>query len=200
MQTPRREGSAVTDRASHKRLWLTVGLGFALDVASKYLAWSFLEGPYQDGGRQVWLIQDFLCLIASKNPGIVFGFNFSDGFGIGVSAGRAITILMTLATSALIFYVFAMARARQKWMHLWCGLVLAGAFGNLYDRLLFGYVRDLIQMTAHMQFSRWTLNWPYIFNLADVYLVVGVVAVALEYIFGPKMDAEAESEPSPEED
>ena len=186
MQTPRRKGLAVTDRASHLRLWLTIGIAFALDVASKYLSWDYLGGPFQEGGRQVWLIPNLLCLVASRNPGIVFGFSFADNFGLGPGVSRAITVVLTLATSVLIFYVFAASRPRQRWMHIWCGLILAGALGNLYDRLLFGYVRDLIQITAHKTIAGVTLDWPYIFNIADVYLVFGVIAVALAYIFGPK--------------
>ncbi|GAG47488.1 unnamed protein product, partial [marine sediment metagenome] len=51
MQTPGRKGPAVTDGASHWRLWLTVGLGVAADLVSKYLAWNFLGGPSESGGR-----------------------------------------------------------------------------------------------------------------------------------------------------
>jgi signal peptidase II len=184
MQTPRRKGLAVTNPASHLWLWLTVVPAVALDLASKSLGWNYLGGPLEDGGRQVALIPDWLRLVASRNPGIVFGINFAEDLALGPAAGRALTLLLTLVTSVLIFYVFAASRPRQRWLHVWCGLILAGAFGNLYDRLLFGYVRDLIQITAHAAVGGATLAWPYVFNLADVYLVVGVVAVALAYLFG----------------
>jgi signal peptidase II len=184
MQTPGRKGLAVTDRASHIRLWLTVLFGLVLDIASKYLGWHFLGGTPDEGGRIVAVIPGWLRLVASYNPGIVFGFNFGEDLGLGPVAGRLVTVLLTVATSGLIFYVFASSRARQRWLHLWCGLILAGAMGNLYDRLLFGQVRDLIQITAHATVAGYTLDWPYIFNVADVYLVVGVIAVAVVFIFG----------------
>jgi len=189
MQTPRRKGLAVADRASRWRLGLTAGLGLALDLATKSLGWTFLGGPPESGGREVTLIPEWLRLVAGRNPGIVFGFNFGESLGIGPVAGRALTVLLTLATSALIFYVFAVSRPRQKWLHAWCGLILAGAFGNLYDRLVYGHVRDLIQITAHATVAGYTLQWPYVFNVADVYLVVGVAAVALVYLFdhGPDL-------------
>jgi len=53
---------------------------------------------------------------------------------------------------------------------------------NLFDRLVFGHVRDLIQMTIEMGGRP---IWPFVFNLADVYLVVGVFAVAWTMLFGP---------------
>ena len=78
----------------------------------------------------------------------------------------------------LIFYVFASSRAAQRWLHIWCGLVMAGALGNLYDRIFFGYVRDMIHFTGSIEIGGRSIGWPYVFNVADVYLVVGVVAVA----------------------
>jgi len=184
MQTPGRKGLAVTDRPSHLRLWLAVGVGVALDLASKYAAWGLLGGPPDEGGHVVNVLPGWLQFVASRNPGIVFGLSLAGA--CGPVAGRALTIVLTLLTSALIFYVFASSLPRQRWVHFWCGLILAGAVGNLFDRLVFGYVRDLIQITASFHLGGLTLDWPYVFNLADVYLVVGVVAVAAVFLFGHK--------------
>jgi signal peptidase II len=183
MQTPGRKGFAVTDGGGHLRLGLTVGLGLALDLATKYLGWHSLGGPPDDGGHTVTVIANWVTLVASRNPGIVFGLNFSDSLGLGAGGARALTVVLTLATVGLIFYVFAVSGASQKWLHIWCGLVMAGALGNLYDRLLFGYVRDLIQITAHVEIGSLKLHWPYVFNVADIYLVVGVAAIAIAFLF-----------------
>jgi len=181
MQTPGRKGLAVTDRGSHLRLWLTVGLGVGLDLASKYAAWGLLGGPPDEGGHVVTVLPGWLQFVASRNPGIVFGLSLTGS--LGPAAGRVVTILLTLVTSALIFYVFASSLAKQRWVHFWCGLILAGALGNLFDRLVFGCVRDLIQITAAFHVGGLTIDWPYIFNLADVYLVIGVIAVAAVFLF-----------------
>jgi len=181
MPTPARKGLAVTDVGSHLRLWLTVGLGTAVDLAGKYLAWDFLGGPPESGGRIVPVVPGYLRLVASKNPGIVFGIDFGKHFGLGPVAGQVVTVVLTVATCALIFYVFATSRRGQRWVHLWCGLILAGASGNLFDRIVFGHVRDLIQFTVEMNGQA---VWPFVFNVADVYLVVGVIAVAWMMLFG----------------
>ena len=181
MPTPGRKGLAVTDGGSHLRLWLTVGLGLLVDLAGKHFLWLLLGGPPESGGRVVTVIPGWLRLVASENPGIVFGIDFGENLGLGPVAGRIATIVLTVATSALIFYVFAMSRPRQRWTHFWCGLILAGAAGNLFDRIAFGHVRDLIQFTVEMGGRP---VWPFVFNAADVYLVVGVIAVAWTMLFG----------------
>jgi signal peptidase II len=159
--------------------------GVALDVASKYAAWAFLGGLPEGGGRILEVIPGWLRFVCSENPGIVFGINFAEDLGLGPAAGQALKILLTLATSGLIFYVFASSAPVQRWLHVWCGLILAGALGNLYDRVLYGHVRDMIQITGEVSVAGRTLAWPYVFNIADVYLVVGVVAVAAAITFWP---------------
>ena len=185
MQTPRRKGLAVADRASHLRLWLTLGIGVLIDLASKTLSWEWLGGPLEAGGHQVDPIAGWLRLVASRNPGIVFGINFADYPALGPTGGRMLTIGLTVLTALLIFYIFAASRPPQRWLHLTCGLVLAGAVGNLYDRVVFGYVRDLIQFTGHFEVGGHRFEWPYVFNIADVYLVIGVVALATIFLLAP---------------
>ena len=185
MPTPGRKRRALTDRASHARLWLTASAGVLLDLVSKFLAWQRLGVPAEATarGEPYELISGWLRLVTSRNPGIVFGINPAEDFSLGVTGGRAVTILLTLATCALIFYVFAHSRPDQKFMHAWCALVLAGAVGNLYDRLAFGFVRDFVEITKQVSLGGWTFGWPYVFNVADVYLVAGVLAIASVYLF-----------------
>lgn len=194
MQGTRGKGVALTDRRSHLRLWLTAGGGLASDLATKALAWRFLGPPPAPHalGAPREAIPGVLQLVTSLNPGIVFGFDFARDLGLGEAWGRAATIGLTLLTSLFILYVFAGTRPEQKWLHVMGGLVLAGALGNLYDRLFFGHVRDFLQITLKV---RGTAVWPYVFNVADVYLVVGVAALALGCFFGgwggraPRQDA-----------
>ncbi len=187
MQETPGKGPALGRPAAHLCLWLTTGLGLAGDLASKSLAWHGLgppPDPFHQGDPYV-LIPGWLQLGTSQNLGIVFGLNFGEMLGLGAAGGRIATALLTIATCGLIFYLFATSRARQRWLHVACGLVLAGALGNLYDRLVFGYVRDFIQFVGSVEVAGRELGWPYVFNLADVYLVVGVVTVAIVSIFAP---------------
>jgi len=47
--------------------------------------------------------------------------------------------------------------------------LLAGVLGNLYDRLMLGYVRDMIHALP-----MWKNFFPYVFNVADTFLCTGV--------------------------
>ncbi len=161
-----------------------MGLGVGIDLATKYLAWHFLGGPLppNGSGHEYTFMDGWLRFECSQNPGVVFGMNFVGMLGLGADGARLVTAALTLATVGLIFYVFASSRPAQRWLHIWCGLVMAGALGNLYDRLFFGYVRDMIHLTRSLQIGDRTFGWPYVFNVADVYLVVGVAAVALAFL------------------
>jgi signal peptidase II len=85
---------------------------------------------------------------------------------------------------AMILWVFATSKARQWVVHLSLGMITAGALGNLYDRAVHHGVRDMLQFYV---------NWyPWIFNLADVLLCVGVPLLMLCWIFA-KPDAASAS-------
>lgn len=88
------------------------------------------------------------------------------------SLGAIALLVMLLRRRALDLYAAAFA------------LVLAGALGNLTDRLLRGYVVDFIRVP----------HWP-VFNLADVWITIGVGLLALAYLgILPRRRAGAEAQ------
>ena len=60
-------------------------------------------------------------------------------------------------------------------------LILAGAVGNVIDRLARGYVVDFFEFTF--------ITWP-VFNMADIYVVLGTIAMAIIVLFVIKDDKE----------
>ncbi|MEM8783257.1 MAG: signal peptidase II, partial [Planctomycetota bacterium] len=81
----------------------------------------------------------------------------------------------------------------NAWLyHASLALVLAGALGNLYDRVVYAAVRDMLHMLPGVQLPfgmRWPSRggvlgsnevWPWVFNLADVSLLAGVAGVMIE--------------------
>lgn len=115
----------------------------------------------------------------STNPGIVFGLRLN----------KAIVATTTVITVIIIGGLFVTSPAKAKLMHTSMAIIVAGALGNLYDRLfavvqpdgyepINGQVRDFIDCSG--------LYYPWIFNIADILLVVGVGVLALLWFREPK--------------
>ncbi|PIP65882.1 signal peptidase II [Candidatus Peregrinibacteria bacterium CG22_combo_CG10-13_8_21_14_all_44_10] len=133
-----------------------IGLGlflsvFAVDLIIKYLA---TDGDYQIFGS-------FLELSYHENTGIAFSL--------------PIPIWISSVLSVLLLGVGSYAAGRYlNWNKLMTpvifGLVAGGALGNLFDRVMHGYVIDYIAI--------W--KWP-VFNLADAAIFVGAVLLVIFY-------------------
>ena len=63
------------------------------------------------------------------------------------------------------------------------GLIVGGAIGNAIDRLAYGWVADFVFF--HISTANWRFNW-YVFNLADVAIVAGVVGLLYESLAGER--------------
>ncbi len=113
-------------------------------------------------------------LSLSTNPGVVFG----------LPAHRWLVAILTVGAIVLVSVFFATSDARAHWAHVALALILAGALGNLYDRL-FSVVRvpgtDPIRYQVRDFLDASDLYWPWVFNVADVFLVVGVALLMLHW-------------------
>ena len=121
----------------------------------------------------VTVIPRLLNLHLVKNDGAVFG--------IGANQ-RMFFIVFTIAALAAAVAVFGRwTRANATVAHIAIGLIVAGGLGNLYDRLNFGFVRDFLHMLPGWSLP-FGLSWPggnseifpWVFNLADVMLLLGM--------------------------
>lgn len=88
-------------------------------------------------------------------------------FGMGQGARWVFVAVALLALVGVPWY-FAKSKMQSWGLALALGLILGGAVGNLYDRVVYGCVRDMLWL-----FPDWGL-WPWIFNLADAALDIGV--------------------------
>ncbi len=126
--------------------------------------------PYHE---PVEVLPRLLNLHLVKNDGAVFG--------IGANQ-RMFFIVFTLGALAAAFVVFGRwTTSGATTAHVAIGLILAGGLGNLYDRLNFGYVRDFLHMLPGWKLP-FGWHWPggsgevfpWVFNAADVMLLVGM--------------------------
>lgn len=136
---------------------IIAGLGFTADRVTKDLMESKPElnnTQYFDGK---------LRLVVHKNRGFAMNTLESNRkLVVGVS-----TVVFGLLLPA---YVSVIANAKMKPLRLGMSLVMAGAAGNVYDRLIKGYVVDF----ANVSFMK-----KVVFNLADVLTVVGALFTLL---------------------
>ncbi len=112
------------------------------------------------GSREV--IPGFFNLTHVRNRGAIFGF-FSD------SDSRILYVFLTLVSVAalgLVIYYFFKTPLSEKLMKISLSLILAGALGNLIDRVFRGHVIDFLDFYV----KDW--HWPS-FNVADSCITVG---------------------------
>ncbi|MEM9345484.1 MAG: signal peptidase II [Planctomycetota bacterium] len=106
-------------------------------------------------------------------PGLLnFQLTLNTGavFGLGQGA-RPVFIVVSLVAVFVIMFLLYRSPPKARLYHLGLALILGGALGNLYDRVLYSAVRDMLHMLPS------TGLWPWIFNIADVALVCGVCLV-----------------------
>ena len=111
-------------------------------------------------------------------PGVV-GLRYAENTGMAFSllSGRP-WLLGVLSAALIVLGALALRRYRLGALpSVAAMLMLGGAAGNMLDRLLRGYVVDMVE-TLFIQFP--------IFNLADACLTVGCVLMAWSLIFRPK--------------
>lgn len=138
-------------------------------------------GTIEQSMQGVVVVPGALHLKLTMNTGAVFGLG---------SGGRWLFIAVSVVAVGVIGYLFARSPAGAWGMHLSLVLILAGAMGNLYDRIRFGAVRDMLYMLPG------TGLWPWIFNLADVFLLTGV-GLVLMLSFRQERRASRASTPDP---
>ena len=134
------------------------------DQLSKYLA-----GRYLKGGRDIELIPGVFRLhyLYPENRGMAFGM---------LQNRIVLFAVFTLALILGILYVYRRIPRTAFYLPLIAAgfTLLAGALGNLIDRILRGYVIDFLYFSL--------IDFP-VFNLADVYVVIGSALLALLVIF-----------------
>lgn len=133
-------------------------------------------------GDSVTVIPNFLNFANVHNYNAAFGSAFGLDKVLSPDAVRIFFIVITFI--AVVFFGFFMYRNRGG--NLVCriayALIIGGAIGNLYDRLVLGYVRDFVQI-VYFGLTLFGSTSFAVFNIADAALCIGVAFFAVYYIF-----------------
>lgn len=152
-------------------LWLAA-LVFVLDIATKQIAEAFLNY-----GEPVYLLPvlDFTLLY---NRGAAFSFLANEG-GWQRWFFTAISLVVSIV---LIVWLKKLPRT-QLWLPIALALILGGALGNLFDRVMFGHVIDFISV-------HWQKSYFPAFNIADSAITVGAIMMAIDVVLEGKREAQ----------
>ena len=117
--------------------------------------------------ESITVIPGFFHLTYITNDGMAFGINFP--FGIYIFS--TISIILT----AILFWYLWTIRQENIILRSGGAMILAGAIGNLIDRLLLGEVVDFLD------FMIGDLHW-YVFNFADSFVTIGMGIILYDAI------------------
>jgi len=139
------------------KLHISLAIAFvvlALDLASKFWIESTLHL-----GEQI-PVTGFFNLVLTYNPGAAFSF-------LSEQSGWQRWFLAGIAAIAAIVIIFLLNKYQnEKLFCLSLSLILGGAIGNLYDRIMLGHVVDFLDFYVE------TYHWP-AFNIADSAIFIG---------------------------
>jgi len=190
----------MTDRTYRWLLVTLAVIGLSADQVTKYgvFRWLYRDGQFADAsgtGNESDVIPGWFKFIAQfdkEAPLCNCGFsslqtwsapimprvNHGALFGIGQNhkglANGVFAAVSVLAAVGIVIWGTRQSTCRERGLMAALGLILGGTIGNLYDRLVFGGVRDFLYF--------YRIEWP-VFNVADCCLVVGAGLLLVQAVF-----------------
>jgi len=115
-------------------------------------------------GQTYPVIEGFLHFTYIRNPGAAFGL---------FAEKTWFFLMITVFILFVIIYLQYTWGKENIWLSLGLGLIAGGAVGNFIDRLQTGLVIDFIDFRG---------IWPYVFNIADAAIVIGMILLAWQIL------------------
>lgn len=126
-------------------------------------------------GKNFELIPNIIQIYSTHNTGAAFS----------IFTGKVVyLVLFSLVFLTFMIFYDIKSKNNSKLYLLSIGMIMAGAIGNLLDRIFLGYVRDFINFEF--------INFP-VFNVADISLTIGTVLLVVYLLFFTKGDKNAKN-------
>ncbi len=172
-------------------LFLTLFVVFADQISKLWIkgfSIPFLHLNHQGMslGQRVEVIGSFFQITFVENPGMAFGI------GLDLSIKFWVSILTLIASVGLCYYLYYV-RNKSLSLRIAIALILAGAIGNLIDRVFYGVIYDYAPLfyghvVDFLDFDFWHFSlfgrsydrWP-VFNVADMAVTAGVLVLLFFY-------------------
>ena len=126
-----------------------------IDQISKFIVHKFMN--LYDSINIIPYLLDFTYI---RNEGIAFGIYFE--------GGKIFFIILPIFITIYLFYLLKNEEFQDKQSQIALYLIIAGAIGNIIDRIFRGYVVDFIDFHIN------GLHW-YVFNVADTSVTIGLI-------------------------
>ena len=137
---------------------------FILDQVTKMLISNNLRL-----GSSIKVIKDFFYIKYINNYGASFGI---------LNNNRIFLIIVSILAIIIILNYIKKSN-NTKLDFIGFGFLLGGIFGNLFDRIVYGYVKDFLD------FYIFKYDYP-VFNIADTFIVIGTILIIISIIKGEK--------------
>lgn len=135
-------------------LWLTL-IVFVIDIVTKFVI------VFRFGFSESVSLLPFLSITRIGNYGAAFGLFFGQRWPL---------VVVSLVICLFLIRFLYQTPKKDYLNNIGFSLVLGGAFGNLFDRLYYGYVIDFLDF----HFANW--HYP-AFNIADSAVCMGVIVL-----------------------
>ncbi|MGZ3424486.1 MAG: signal peptidase II [Polyangiales bacterium] len=153
------------------------------DLGSKWWAVKHLE---KDGFRlpAKEVIKGRLSFVLARNPGGAWGMLHDQP----EKYRKPFFVIVSVVAVVVIVGMFRKLDAKQHALKWGLPLVLGGALGNLVDRVRYSQVIDFIDVVYWKAANGIEKHWP-TFNVADIAICVGVLLMAVDFLFPHKKPA-----------
>ena len=155
----------VTDQATKYGMFRGLSDGTTRGESDVVPGWFKFTAEYNPATPHA---EGFVGTLQLANGPVMPRVNYGALFGLGgehtTTANLAFAGVSALAALGILVWVTRKGTRADGWLSAALGLILGGTVGNLYDRLVFGGVRDFLYF--------YKIDWP-VFNVADCCLVVG---------------------------
>lgn len=126
-----------------------------IDQISKHFAKQYLESK-----GSIAIVDSFFHLTYVENRGAAFGM---------LQNARLFFIIISVI-AIIVGITYLHNKKSTRGMKFVISMILAGAVGNLIDRFRFGYVIDFLDFN---------FIWSYVFNIADIFVVIGTIFLCI---------------------
>ena len=145
------------------KYFLYILIFIVLDLFSKHLALAYLNHS-----TPIEFIP-FIDFYLTFNSGVAFGF-----LDLG---SRVMSNILTLVGILIVAYMLVLLKnENESTKKLALSIIIGGALGNIFDRLLDGYVTDFL----HLKINNFSF---FIFNIADASITIGAVLLIYLELF-----------------